>query len=243
MRCTISGWVKIVVAYIAVSQGVLTADYCARFVGTYLAAPPGIAHQTIIVANGGPLPKETALLFDSIPDCHFLPRPNDPGYDISAFQQVAAEIPCDMLVCLGESVYFHRHGWLKKMAEAWETFGPGMYGFFSSYLVRAHLNTTGFVIAPEHLTAYPKVTNHAERYEFEHGQNCLWKKVQAKGNPAKFVTWDGAWDPFQWRVPRNILWKGTQENLLAFCSHTDRYRAADLKTRMAWERWINGPFR
>lgn len=235
--------VKIVVAYIAVSQGVLTADYCARFVGSYITHPPGVDHETIIVANGGPLPRETALLFDHIPRCTFLPRVNDPGHDISAYQQIAAQVPCDMLVCLGESVYFHRGNWLLQMARAWSTFGPGMYGFFSSHLVRAHMNTTAFVSAPIHLQQYPAVTNHGQRYEFEHGINSLWRRVQAAGRPTKLVTWDGAWDPFQWRVPRNILWRGTQENCLAFCSHTDRYRGADQKTRLAWERWINQPFK
>ena len=238
-----TGWVKIVVAYVAVSQGILTADYCARFVGTYVAFPPGIEHSTVVICNGGPLSQGTALLFDAIPNCSFLPRVNDPGYDISAYQQVAEQIPCDMLCCLGESCYFHRPGWLKKMVEAWQTFGPGMYGFFSSYLVRAHLNTTAFVVAPEHLREYPNVTNHEERYSFEHGTMSLWRRIQAQGKQARLVTWDGCWLPFQWRVPRDILWKGTQLNCLAFCSHTDRYRAADLKTKMAWERWINGPFR
>lgn len=233
---------KIVVAYIAVSQGILTHDYCARFVGSYLINPPGIDHQTIVVANGGPLPKETALLFDSIQGS-FMPRVNDPGHDISAYQQIAAEIPCDMLVCLGESVYFHRPGWLRKMAEAWSTFGPGMYGFFSSHLVRAHLNTTAFVIAPEHLRQYAKVTNHDQRYHFEHGERSIWRHVQSLGRPTKLVTWDGCWDPRQWRVPRDILWRGTQLNCLAFCSHTDRWNAADPKTKLAWSRWIDAPFK
>lgn len=234
--------VKILICYVAVSQGSLTADYCSRFVGSMIACPPGEECSIVVACNGGPLPSETALMFEPL-GVSFLPRVNDPGYDISAFQQVAREIPCDMLVCLGESVYFHRAGWLKKIADAWMTHGPGMYGLFSSYLVRAHLNTTGFVVQPELLQQYPQVRTHAERYEMEHGVHSLWRHVQSLGRPVKFVTWDGCYDSFQWRSPRDILWRGTQQNLLAFCSHTDRYRGADPVQQKKWAQWIDAPFR
>ncbi len=81
------------------------------------------------------------MLFDQL-GVTYLPRVNDAGWDIAAFQDVAGQTDCEMLVCLGESVYFHRPGWLKRMVEAWKVHGPGMYGFWASYLVRAHLNTT-----------------------------------------------------------------------------------------------------
>lgn len=232
--------VKIVIAYVAVSQGPITADYCSRFVGSYLACDPGDEHQVVVACNGGPLPRDVALLFDPI-KCSFFPRVNDPGWDISAFQDVATQIPCDLLVCFGESVYFHRPGWLRKMVEAWLMFGPGMYGFFSSYLVRPHLNTTAFVCEPKLLRAYPRPHNHTDRYEFEHGEHCFWKYVQSLARPVKLVTWDGAWDPFQWRTPRNILWRGTQGNCLVFCSHTDHYFAADQVTKNRWGRWVDQP--
>lgn len=233
---------KVLVAYIAVSKGPITADYCARFVGTYLAHPPEFEHDLLIVGNGGPLPRGVAPVFDVV-KAKFLPRTNDPGWDISAYQQVARLFPCDMLVCLGESVYFHRQGWLRRFVEAWLMTGPGMYGFFSSNLVRAHLNTTAFVTDPKLLMEYPRVRNHAERYDFEHGDHAFWRFVQNKRRPTKLVTWDGSWDPMLWRVPRNILWRGTQGNCLAFCSHTDRYFAADAQTKRKWEAWIDQPFK
>lgn len=233
---------KIVLAYIAVSRGVLTADYCSRFVGSYIACPPGAECSIVVACNGGPLPRETALLFDSL-NAKFLPRLNDEGWDISAYQQIARSIPCDMLVCLGESVYFHRPGWLRKMVEAWNKFGAGMYGFWASYLVRPHLNTTGFVVDPVHLGVYPTVRNHNERYQFEHGEHAMWRHIQSLSRPVKLVTWDGIYDPFQWRTPRDILWRGTQLNCLAFCSHTDRFRAADAETKKKWSRWVDQPFR
>jgi hypothetical protein len=118
-----------------------------------------------------------------------------------------------------------------------------MYGFFASYLVRAHMNTTAFVVAPECLKIYPRPTDRASRYEMEHGTHALWRTLQAEGRPTKLVTWDGFYDPWQWRLPRNILWRGTQANCLAFCSHTDRYFAADHSTKQRWERMIDQPFK
>ena len=233
---------KILVAYICVSQGGITEEYAARFVGSYLACPPGVEHETVIVCNGGPLPMETSLLFAAMP-CAFLPRLNDDGWDISGYQDVATKVHCDMLVCLGESVYFHRSGWLQKMVDAWNQFGPGMYGFFSSFLVRPHMNTTAFVTSPLYVQQYPRARNRQERYEFEHGEHSLWRTVHSSGMATKLVTWDGIWDPFQWRYPANILWRGTQENCLIYCNHTDRYRAAPYATKRNWEKGADQPFK
>lgn len=231
---------RILVSYIAVSAGPKTADYCARFVATYLEYPPEVPHETIVVCNGGPLPRDVALQFDPL-RCSFLPRVNDLGWDISAYQHVAHNFDCDMLVCFGESVYFHRPGWLKKLVEAWDRFGPGMYGLFSSNLVRTHLNTTAFVTAPRPLRIYPTPKNRVERYDFEHGTHAFWRYVRSNEMAVKLVTWDGVWNPDQWRLPGNILWRGTQDNCLAFCSHTDHYFAANPERRKRWEQWVDGP--
>jgi hypothetical protein len=234
--------VRILIAYIVVTQGRITEDLASRFVGSYLACDPGVPHQTLAVCNGGPISRELSLIFEPM-SASYLPRLNDDGWDITGFMDAAAKVPCDMLVCLGESVYFHSPVWLRKMAEAWERYGPGMYGFWSSHLVRPHMNTTGFVCSPSHLLEYPRPRNRSERYNFEHGINSFWRHLQATGRPTKLVTWDGVWDPFQWRLPQNILWRGNQTNCLAYCSHTDRFRAADSTTKIKWSRFIDAPFK
>jgi len=228
------------ICYVAVSQGSLTNDYASRFVGSWLACPPGAECSLVVACNGGPLPLETALLFDPL-NAKFFPRVNDAGWDMAAYWDVAATFPCDALLCCGESVYWHRDGWLKKLVQAWETFGPGIYGPFASFLVRPHLNTTCFFCDPKFITQYPKPRNHNDRYEMEHGAHSLWRHIQSLRRPTKLVTWDGCWDPFQWRLPRDILWRGTQLNCLAFCSHTDRFRAGDKRTQARWARWVDGP--
>ncbi len=233
---------KILLAYVAVAGGNLTADYCARFVGSYLTCPPEVEHETVVCCNGGPLDLETAMMFQPMP-VKFFPRQNDDSWDIGAYQDVATKFKCDMLVCCGETIFFHKPGWLQRYVDAWDKLGPGMYGTFSSNLVRPHLNTTGFAVDPKFLLGYPRPRNRKERYDMEHGTNSLWQRIESLRFPVRCVTWDGIWDSKRWRQPDNILWKGDQSNLLMYCSHTDRYFGADEETRKGWERNANGGLR
>jgi hypothetical protein len=238
--------VKIVLCYIVVTHGTLTEDFCARFVASYHDYPPGMPHDTLIICNGGPLDSVKAALFASLPNVQFYPRANDQGYDISGYID-AARGPAraaDMMICLGESCYFHQSFWLARLADVWRQLGPGLYGSFSSNLVRPHLNTTGFVCPPSLLRRYPRpVTCRKERYEFEHGKLPIWKYTLSQGLPVRLVTWDGTYEPRAWRQPANILWRGDQSNCLMRCSHTDHYAHAAKRTQLAWARGADSPFR
>lgn len=235
---------KVRVAYVAVSHSPAMPDFAARFAATYNQFPPGADHSTTIVCNGGPLKADQQFLFSGIPGVEFYPRQNDDGYDISGYQDIASHTNADMLVCLGESVYFHRAGWLKRMVEAWEKYGPGMYGFFSSHNVRAHMNTTAFVIDPKMLLSYPlKIRDKPSRYEFEHGSDSFWRYLYLQRIPTMFVTWDGDWQPRHWRDPQNILHRGTQKNLLAWCNHTDRFATGSGRLRSQWSQSADQMFK
>lgn len=234
---------NIAIAYIAVSQGVVTADFASRFVATYQLFPAGEPHSLTILCNGGPLPTEIGMLFASV-KCDFYPRVNDPGWDCSAYRDFASHTDADMLVCLGESIYFTQEGWLKRLADAWRKHGPGMYSPFSSHCVRAHLNTNAFAVPPKCLREYPYPTrNRAERYGMEHGENALWRWMHARSYPTMLVTWDGEWLPGQWRYPKNILCRGDQSNLLMRCSHTDRFDLAPISTKISMAKASDRPFR
>lgn len=236
---------KIALVYVAVTNGQQTADFASRFVATYHENPPGVNHSTVIACNGGPLPLWLSLMFESLRP-QFFPRANTPDYDIGAYLQ-AAKGPCadsDMMVCLGESIYFHRPGWLTRLVEAWEHNGPGMYGSFTSNLVRAHINTTGFAAPTKFLASCrAHIYGRNGRYEFEHGKEAFWRQLHAKKYPVKLVTWDGEYSPQNWRNPPNILWRGDQSNCLMFCGHTDRYRAANDRVKRWWERAADAPFK
>lgn len=145
-----------------------------------------------------------------------------------------------MGVFLGESVYFWKPNWLVPMVEAWKQFGAGMYGFLSSFLVRPHMNTTAFVTSPRFLNGYQRITTHPVRYQFEHGIDSFWKRMERFGKPTKLVTADGVYDPPQWRYPPNILWRGDQSNCLIRCNHMDRYDAASEETKHRWSSAADG---
>lgn len=233
---------KIIVAYVTVTGGPLTTDYAARFVASYTLFPAGAEHQLVVICNGGPPFKDVAMTFLPAP-CIFYPRSNE-GWDIGGYLDVARHFSADMLVCLGESVHFHRAGWLRRLADAWEKYGPGMYGPFASNLVRPHMNTTAFACESAALAVYPaSVSNRASRYEFEHGNLSMWRRMQAQKKPVRLVTWDGDYEPRNWRNPPNILWRGNQSNCLMFCSHTDRYRTATPELRRTWERGADRAYR
>lgn len=236
--------VKIVIAYIAVHGGPITDDYIARFVTTWREYPPGYDHDTLVIANGGPLAPSSHIMFSQMGARLFI-RSND-GWDIQGYLE-AARSPCanyDAMLCIGESVYFHREGWLRRLAEAWTKHGPGMYGPFSSNAVMGHLNTTAFFTSPELLRQYPfKVVTRWDRYGFEHRENSFWRRVASQGHPAMLVTWDGEWEPFRWRMPRNILWRGDQTNCLMWCNHSDGFSNANRNTKAEWARRADQPFR
>lgn len=236
MRC--------VIAYVTVTNGPLTDTFAARLAATYREFPPGADHSTLVVCNGGPAAHSTGVILGDLPDCHFLPRLND-GWDLGAYVSVSNGITSDfdMMLCLGQSVFFHRAGWLSRLVQAWKTYGPGMYGFFSSHSPRAHLQTTAFATSPELLRQHPwRVSTKTERYEFEHGHRSFWRTLALAGKSSILVTWDGLWNSKQWRQPPNILWRGDQSNCLLFCNHTEHYVEATPKTRQSWARWADQPF-
>jgi hypothetical protein len=233
---------EIIVAYISVTIGQNIDAYAPRFARTYKEFPPDFDHRLVIVCNGGTLNSRRRDYFKGI-NCEFLERKNDEGKDISAYQQVASENLDSAICCFGESIYFHRRGWLLRLAQARAEYGVGMYGIFSSHYVRAHLNTTGFLTDSRLLARHKPVLNNEARYAFEHSHQCFWKRVAAGGGTAALVTWDNIWFQGEWRCGNNIMHRGDQSNCLAWCNHTSRWENADPNTKTQWTHQSDSPFR
>jgi hypothetical protein len=225
---------KVLIAYICVSKGKRTGEFLSRFRLTYDRFPPGYPHEVVCCCNGGPLEVDDAVWMRQEWKCYL--RKNDPGWDLSAYFDVARNFECDILVCLGESCFFHREGWLKRIVDVEDMAPHGMYGFYASNLVTKHLNTTGFAIAPALLRHCSIPKTREERLAFEHGKPPFWKLVANLGRPVKLVTFDGAYDPPMWRAAPNALWKGNQSSLLVFSSHTERFFNATPEVKRRWER-------
>lgn len=233
--------VKIMVAYVCVVGGLRSKEFAERFVASYHMFGPYHRHDLVVVANGGAVERDLALVFLSL-ECQVFQRSNH-GWDIGAYLELSHQADVDMMVCLGESIYFHRAGWLDRLAQAYGKYGPGVYGSFTSNLVNPHINTTGFACGPEFLRGYPDpVSSRNDRYNFEHGRQSFWRRVASVGKPVKLVTWDGEYDPPHWREPANILWRGDQSNCLMWCKHSDRYAVASAEVKSGWEKGADGPF-
>jgi hypothetical protein len=176
-------------------------------------------------------------------DCEFLIRPNDEGKDMSAYQHVAAETDADFLVCFGESITIRHSGWLATVINARMQYGPGMYGFFASHMVRAHLNTTAFSMDTALMRKLPMVTTNGMRYDAEHGPGCWWQRLYKTNLATMLVTASGAYGPGHWREVPNGMHNGNQSECLVFSHHCDEFEVANPSTRSLWETQSNWPFK
>lgn len=226
---------KFELAYICVSKGLHSDDLAKRFLDTYRRFPAGVDHVPTVIFNGLPVPDKLRALFTGFNQY----QRSNLGHDIGGYIEYSKVTQADLLLCLGESVYFHRAGWFAQIADAWRQYGAGFYGVYSSNLVRQHCPTTAFAITPEYLKQYPQILTKGERYAFEHGVNAMWKRVQLGGGATRLVTWSGAYPPAQWRSVKNIFWTGNQSECLMWCNHTDRYLTGNAEVKKSLEDGAN----
>jgi hypothetical protein len=205
--------------------------------------PAGVGHEVVVsVCNGvGADPQDAELLLslNAIPIEY-----HGEGWDIGAHIHVANSLPADFdfAVFCSSQVYFHREGWLKRMVEAREQFGPGLYGGLASHEHRPHLRTCFFGCAPMDLRSYPFVVNSKETsLQFESGKNGFWSWIRSMGRKEVLVTWDACYDnPEKWREPENIFRRGDQGNCLAWDRHTKIYELAPPEEKSVLEQFANG---
>jgi hypothetical protein len=234
--------VTVTVCYIHFPGSEKSQSYLYRFFTSYHQYPPGADCRVVLVSNAKPFDDLNRVYTDK--DWQIVYRPSNEGKDIGAHIEVARTFKPELIVSFGQSVYFHREGWLRRLLEARVKNGPGMYGMLSSNLVRPHLNTTCFACDADLLAHYPEhVVTQEHRYSFEHGKFPFWKWVETHGKQVRLVTFDGDWRPVDWRVPPNIFWRGDQSNCLVWCHHTDKFANAQPATRLRWSAGADTRFR
>lgn len=171
-----------------------------RFVESWGQFPPGRTQPALHVYVNGKLPDqfEDALFHALQPKLH---ARDNTGWDIGAFQEAADTVPCDLLVCLGACVHFHRAGWLDRIVESFLQYGIGLYGTACYYTPDYHVRTTCFWCPPEVLASYPDQigTTRSSRYDFEHGPHSLTRFARNAALPCVMATWQGFFDFPAWR--------------------------------------------
>lgn len=169
-----------------------------RFVESYMEHPPGVEdHEIHVAINGGvDIGEWCRKLFSPLP-CRFF-KHNNYGKDIGAYQTAADILECDLLVCLGAPIHFHKPGWLDRLVMAYQENGPAVYSPWGFHSPRPHLRTTAFWLPPELLNSYPRRVSDQERYGFEHGGDSITLWSQQLGFEPLQVTWRGVYSMDAW---------------------------------------------
>lgn len=192
---------KIALVYIhPTASGAVYAPMARRFVETYMANPPGETdHEIHVCINGGiPMGYWNENLFRPLAPRFF--QHNNYGKDIGAYQVAADQINCDLMVCLGAPLHFHRAGWLDRIVMAYLENGPAVYSPWGFHSPRPHLRTTAFWCPPEFLNSYPVRVDNSNRYAFEHGAESLTLWSQKQGFEPLQVTWRGTYHMESWHA-------------------------------------------
>lgn len=189
-----------------------------RFTTYYRQYSADYPHTLIVVGND-PNWRNYKRHFEGIP-CFFIEGDNI-GHDIGAFQSVANDVTCDLIVFFGSSSYVTAKGWLKRMVEAYQKHGRGIYGSTASGQdlrvgVYAHIRTTGFWMPPDLLKSYPYEVDSSQqsRYAFEHGQLNITNWVLNQGGKVLMVTWIGEYESHQWSTAPNAFRNGNQSAII-----------------------------
>lgn len=223
--------------------------FARRYVESYLKYPPGVQHDVAVAGMNGESDVEDFLLFDKLNPIQYDIWTD--GIDIGCTQLMApklAEQEYDFAVFSTSRVYFHREGWLRRLVEAREKYGDGLYGATGSYecpngepekFPNPHMRTVLYGCNPKHMAELAKecpVTDRATAHKFEAGiwnfATWFWRRAM----PVKMVTWDDELDRDEWRKPSDIFRGGDQTNILCFDRHSDAYRDASPEEKRRLER-------
>lgn len=193
-----------------------------QFVESYHRCPPGSNHETLIVCNGVPAGEDAKSIFGSLPGLSFLNR-DDSGWDIGGYQEAAKTIVCDLMIFCGGHTYFRKPGWLIRIWEVFQEKGNTLYGATGhqgnlAVNVHPHVRTTGFWCHPSLLAQYPYLVTQkgggGQRYDMEHGHDCLSNWVRRAGLIPWIVGWDSALPLMECDSMPNGYHQGDQSNVL-----------------------------
>lgn len=194
-----------------------TDDYVGRFLKSYVDNKTNIPHESIVVMNGGKPNSYFACMFSCLQNMSFFEH-DDSGWDIGAFQHVAAEVPADLMVFIGTTAWIKGPYWLDRIVASFNKHGDHLYGVMGNQgagHIHPHIRTTGFWMRPGLLNGYhTRVTRQDQRYPFEHGQQCLTKYVWDLGRKAFVVSWTGEYEYPHWNSIPNGFHRGNQSNLI-----------------------------
>jgi hypothetical protein len=199
-----------------------------RFAHTFKTYPPECDYVLYLVTQWGlPTPSIYELFYNTR---HVWTPPfNTNGADLGAHRFVADMLPeNEFLIGLSARCYFHRPGWGRRLLEAREKYGPGIYGTGSMEHL-PHIRTCGYGIDVFYWKNHPvSPTDRPTTVEIESGQHCLTTHVLNEAGKAMQVTWDNERELADCRNPEElgIFRRGSQNAMLVWDRHTELFAAA-----------------
>lgn len=209
-------------------------DPVRRFTDRFRQFPPGVPCTVYAMCLSNNPTDEVKQMFSGIPT-EFI-RYDWGGFDGGCAQYLARLLdpPC-FQISMGARCYFHRAGAVRRMVEAREQFGPGLYGSTCSKEGRLHIRPSFYSIDSNDFVKYPLlITRHEAGTQFESG-NSRWFTAPLKvlslldwseqrGRPTYMVYWNGVFHKKEdWFKQPNTFRRGDQSNLLAWDTRTDVY--------------------
>ncbi len=176
------------------------------------------------------------------------------GFDIGATQFAAKQLPGNYFtISFSSRCYFHRAGWLKRMALAREGWGRALYCMSATRSPVFHSCSRGYgwdaidfsnyphLIETRSLGPFFEVGNELARYwkwaKPVEGGKPFWDWARSAGMPVKVVTFSGIYEPQQTIGMKNCFRNGDQSDILIWDKHTDLYRDGTPHYKREIENW------
>lgn len=216
--------------YVHVARPEAAAEFneaARKFIASYKEFPPEHEHKLFVVfCNGDPTLEMTAI-YDGL-DCAHRSY-NGSGMDVGAQQAASRTTNGEFIASVNSRVFFHRAGWLKRMMEAREENGPGIYGSMASFegcplgqvWPNPHLRTAFYGLDSKLWLEFPHTVNSREdSFRFESGEWNIANWCEANGHKAMLVSWGGCWHRGDWRKVPHGFRSGDQSNCLVWDRHS-----------------------
>lgn len=216
----------------------LFRPFIRRFADSFRANEPGHPYELALMMNHADADAEMAEVFrDLTYRCY---RYDGAGFDIGSFQHYTRHCATENVFQVNcvTRVYAHRAGWLKRLVEAREMFGPGLYGTSASREGgKLHVCTRCYAFDSDDFKRYPHhINSRNQGIFFELGDGNLMEWFKAQGLLTIICYWSGAGTVPEPAGLADIYRRGDQSNCLVFDKHTDYYRDSDETEKRRLER-------
>lgn len=226
----------------------LFKPFVERFCHSMRNTEPGCEYTVAAILNSKAYPIHTVdgtteliSMFSGIPTEFY--SYTGSGCDVGSYQFFAERTTENVFqVNCSSRVYAWKAGWLKRLVEAREMLGPGLFATsVSKESGRLHVCLRCFGVDSDDFKKYPtKIVSRDQSGWFECGDGNLMEWYQSQGLKTTAVYWDGFCDiseeGFSKCSTENIYRRGNQSQILVKDKHSLAYDEASPEEKLRLER-------